>query len=661
MLNSAVETHDEQSPFAMTISLSVLDDLGIRLYSKIPAVLSEVVANAWDADAQLVDIIFDRESNTIIIQDDGKGMTESDINKKYLTVGYRKRDNEPAQTPAGRSPMGRKGIGKLSVFSIATTVEVHTICKGQGCALRMNSDDIKSVIKKNDVYKPKPIPLDSEMNNLTSGTKIILRDLRKNIATSTDDTIRKQLSRRFSIIGHQNNFMVRVNNEEISAKDRDYYNLIQFMWYLGSESRKYTTLCQKLEESYEYSNIVTVDSSQYKISGWIGTVFESGKLDNDTNSIILFANGKLIHEDVLSDLNETGVYASYIIGEIDADFIDKNDEDDIITSARQSVQQNAERYIQIKEFIRSLLKNIQSNWTGLREDKGAKRLLEYASVREWYERLPGDQKIYAKQTLGRLDGFRLPDLHTKGEFVKASMLLFERMAKEHQLSILDKINTQEEFELLQSAIAKISELEKVSYYQIAKSRINIIDKLQEAVSENAKEQVIQQMIFKYLWLLDSSWEMATGTSIIEKAITSQFQKMEDKLSPEEKLGRVDIRYQTITGKHVIVELKRPGVHLSVFDLAKQVNRYRETLETCLKDYYPNQKHHHIECICIIGQTPKEGAEKSSKVLDAINARFVTYNELIQRAKQSYKDFLEAQIKISEILEIIDNVDKDFRD
>ncbi|WP_181440300.1 ATP-binding protein [Curtobacterium sp. MCLR17_042] len=57
----------------MTISLNVLNHLGINLYSNVPAVLSEVVANAWDADATRVDI--DVAGGTVTITDDGHGMT----------------------------------------------------------------------------------------------------------------------------------------------------------------------------------------------------------------------------------------------------------------------------------------------------------------------------------------------------------------------------------------------------------------------------------------------------------------------------------------------------------------------------------------------------------------------------------------------------------
>ena len=42
--------------YKMTVDLNVLDHLGINLYSNIAAVLTEAVANAWDADAENVEI-----------------------------------------------------------------------------------------------------------------------------------------------------------------------------------------------------------------------------------------------------------------------------------------------------------------------------------------------------------------------------------------------------------------------------------------------------------------------------------------------------------------------------------------------------------------------------------------------------------------------------
>ena len=103
----------------MTISLNALEHLGINLYSNIPAVLSEIVANAWDADAGKVTVTIDKNAETIVVEDDGTGMDRDGVIDRFLTVGFKRRSELGETTAKGRKPMGRKGIGKLSIFSIA--------------------------------------------------------------------------------------------------------------------------------------------------------------------------------------------------------------------------------------------------------------------------------------------------------------------------------------------------------------------------------------------------------------------------------------------------------------------------------------------------------------------------------------------------------------
>ena len=62
---------DTDPTYRMTLSLHVLNELGINLYSNVPAVLAEVIANSWDADAQNVQIEIDHENRRIVITDDG--------------------------------------------------------------------------------------------------------------------------------------------------------------------------------------------------------------------------------------------------------------------------------------------------------------------------------------------------------------------------------------------------------------------------------------------------------------------------------------------------------------------------------------------------------------------------------------------------------------
>jgi HSP90 family molecular chaperone len=151
--------------YKLTIDLATLKHLGIGLYSNVPAVLSEVVANSWDANARHVDITIDELSTCITVKDDGWGMTEEEINSRFLKVGYRKRDDPTAPKLKGRLPMGRKGIGKLALFSIADSIEVHSVkLNGRSEVIERNgfimrASAIEHAMKNGRTdYTPEPIP-----------------------------------------------------------------------------------------------------------------------------------------------------------------------------------------------------------------------------------------------------------------------------------------------------------------------------------------------------------------------------------------------------------------------------------------------------------------------------------------------------------------------
>ncbi|HHQ4752315.1 TPA: ATP-binding protein, partial [Aeromonas veronii] len=113
--------------FEIKIDYNVLNHLGMSLYSNTPAVLTEIISNAWDADAEKVTIDLEPSLNKVTIIDDGIGMTEDDIVNKFLNVGYARRDKGFAKSETkDRQVMGRKGIGKLAMFSLAHEIEVHT-------------------------------------------------------------------------------------------------------------------------------------------------------------------------------------------------------------------------------------------------------------------------------------------------------------------------------------------------------------------------------------------------------------------------------------------------------------------------------------------------------------------------------------------------------
>src|SRR5208283_1704957 len=128
----------------MSISLNVVTHLGANLYSNVPAVLAEAIANSWDADAKDVRVDILDKGKRIQISDDGDGMDLSDVNDRFLFVGYERRADRPVLTGMKRHVIGRKGIGKLSLFSIARQIDVYTTKNGEKHAFRMSIDEIKA-------------------------------------------------------------------------------------------------------------------------------------------------------------------------------------------------------------------------------------------------------------------------------------------------------------------------------------------------------------------------------------------------------------------------------------------------------------------------------------------------------------------------------------
>jgi HSP90 family molecular chaperone len=257
----------EKHEYELTIDLATLEHLGIGLYSNIPAVISEVVANCWDADATEVKIRIDSSAKLITISDDGCGMTRDDMNNKYLKVGYRRRENEPTVTTRGRNVMGRKGIGKLSLFSIAETIEVHSVSGGKKSGFVMNTAAIEQATKSKLPYHPDPVPPSGI--EVEKGTKIILRDLKKGVET-TESFLRKRLARRFSIIGLEHEFSVLVNGKPISIEDRDYFNKIEYLWTIGDNAESYASFCKNAKKKKTLPGVVDSEN-KYDVRGWVGT------------------------------------------------------------------------------------------------------------------------------------------------------------------------------------------------------------------------------------------------------------------------------------------------------------------------------------------------------------------------------------------------------
>lgn len=648
--------------YKMTLSLNVLNHLGINLYSNIQSVLSEIVANAWDAEAENVRITCDWDSKTITVLDDGSGMDIDDINEKYLNVGYDRRKASGGTTPIKeRKVMGRKGIGKLSLFSIANNVELHSAKAGQEAeAFRMTVDDIRAKVGSggDGTYHPTPITPDT---SVTKGTKIILTNLKQSIfRDATVAALRKKISRRFSIIGDAEGFNVFIGENKVTIEDRQYFNKLQYVWLYGGYQIEANS-ARNIEQKTVRDGII--GETGYTIKGWIGTAENSSQLKDEgenLNKISIIIRGKVAQEDILSHFNIGSIYSKYIIGEIQADFLDDDDQDDIATSSRQQIREDDPRYRALRDYILSELKSeIKNDWEGLRAKEGTQKALAFPPIQQWFSKLPHNSQGKAKALFGKINQIAENEVDLK-TLLKQGVLAFEALHHKEELEKLDSL-TPENIQQNLAIFNNFSDYEASLYHQITRTRISVIENLQEKVDANVKERIIQQHLFDHLWLLDPSWERAKGTEFMEQRVATEFDNIKAGLDPDEESGRIDIKYRTMAGKHIIIELKRASVVTDIYSLMSQMGKYRNGLDKILRTIHGADFYAPIECISVVGKPLKgwddpRAMQEDKITADSKNMRIVQYDYLLENAYRAYKEYLDAKGNANRITQLLDQID-----
>ena len=651
----------------MSISLNALEHLGINLYSNIPAVLSEIVANSWDADAPTVVVTIDKSNETITIEDSGTGMTRNEVIDRFLNVGFKRRDEMGDTTAGNRKPMGRKGIGKLSIFSIAQIAEVYTIKGRERTAFKMDREIIRKAISGNTqkLYKPEEIS-GSFPPELKKGTRIVLSGISKSLSGMTVEGLKRRVARRFAVIGSKHNFTVTVNGSPIGPEDRAYHNSIQYLWTYGPQN-EFIKLCKNLERDAE-ARMPAIQAelkrSKISLSGWIGTVSSPSQLKDEEgdnlNRLAVFMRGKLAQEDILDEFGQKEIYADYLIGELHCEQLDLDDHADIATSSRQSLKQDDPRFESLRKIVLSELRHVAGKWSDWRRTDGAKAAAAVPAVSAWLENLQGDTKKKAERWIGRLNTIRSPQDSDKKELLKASILAFESYRRKEELDRLENIKD-ENLDQILDIFKNIDELELSYYGQIVKLRIQVIRTLQNKLKQDDKELVLRDYIFEHLWLLDPGWERAKGSEHAETQVNEFLKKNTEGLKASEKKGRIDIGYRTTGGKHVIVELKRASVAIPLDDLTKQIRKYRDGVKKLLEK--TTFKDWPIEIICLVGTPPPEWKDASGTgpkgVIDGlknVDARIVFYDELLTNAQQAYGDYLQEHVKLDKLWEVFNAID-----
>lgn len=107
----------------VTIDKSHIITIGERLYAESIEFVRELVNNAYDADATLVEITLTED--IIEIRDNGTGMDMEGL-RQYFNIGSQQKLYSPKSQVYGRDRIGQFGIGKFASLSACKRFEVVT-------------------------------------------------------------------------------------------------------------------------------------------------------------------------------------------------------------------------------------------------------------------------------------------------------------------------------------------------------------------------------------------------------------------------------------------------------------------------------------------------------------------------------------------------------
>lgn len=178
-LSNQLAASDEKH-VRFSVDSGIINRLGNELVGKRETAVGELIKNAYDADADQVNLIFERAwtpGGTLRIEDTGNGMTREQLINGFMRLSSASKVNEPYSPLFHRARAGKKGIGRFAAQRLGNKLTIITQTKNSLNALKVTFEwsrfvsdtelwSVESTIEEIDKQKPQ-------------GTNLIIEELRE--------------------------------------------------------------------------------------------------------------------------------------------------------------------------------------------------------------------------------------------------------------------------------------------------------------------------------------------------------------------------------------------------------------------------------------------------------------------------------------------------
>ena len=220
-------------------STDILQRLGEELITSLDQGIVELVKNSYDADALncTVELVgTDKPGGTVIITDDGDGMSADDIRDGWLVLG-RSRKDPASRTRLGRLPAGSKGLGRLGALRMGDEALLVTqpIDKaGINYSLDLKWADFAST----DVVEDVGLEIRRAASEPRSGTRITIKGLRM----ATEEREVRRLARELLLLADPFGDPAGFKTELITSEFKEVEDLVRTAYFDDCEFRLVASL-----------------------------------------------------------------------------------------------------------------------------------------------------------------------------------------------------------------------------------------------------------------------------------------------------------------------------------------------------------------------------------------------------------------------------------
>lgn len=561
--------------------------IGKGQYTQFRSIISEYIANAYDAEAKRVDISIPEDFTTepIIISDDGKGLTDIE---HFKIVGENIQLKKTYTPNYLRKMLGRKGIGRFAGFACAQKIIFESYNGAEFFKITFDREELLKQTRLEDI----DIPSTEKPSKEIPRTNVTLDFIDDTYSIPTLQQISRDIVLDFAFI---DDFKIFVNNELCTP-----------------------TLIK--------GDIISIDESTKEFGHISGTIIVSTSPSKKMKpGVIIRVKNRRVEGPSFFGIEDgySSKVMNRIYGDINADGLE-----DIISSGREAFIQHDDRY---KHLLDWLKRKITSTIEKFEEDTSVNTediIYNLPRFKKKIQTFPTHLQTSARNYIKNIS-HKLSRIKNDKDLLEIFGLLILRACENADFhSVLDELERAENMDI--STLAKV--LRTWSFGEIAfasslvQNRLKILDTFSVLVNEKETPELqgIHSILESNTWILDDRYSLFTSN----RGIRTILKKLAIKYEGNQGRKRPDLILKRDREDFVLIELKAPDIEITMQDIT-QVLEYQNELQKQM----PEMR----DCdLYVIGKDYDEITRKQYPEGNPQKVHLLSLNMISQRAEDRLK-------------------------